>query len=47
MSGSKELDLVDLVPGDVLTLAIVPPAAEPHDRGDLGEPARNVAHQRE
>ena len=43
----KELDLVDLVPRDVLALANVAPTAEPRDDGDLGEPARRVAHQRQ
>ena len=41
------LDLVDLIPGDVLAQALVPVSAEAdHDR-DLGETAGDVAHQRE
>jgi hypothetical protein len=41
----EELDLVDLVPRDVLALADVGPAAESHDDRDLGEPARRVAYE--
>jgi hypothetical protein len=41
----QQLDLVDLVPGDVLALADVVPAAEAHDEGDLREPARRVADE--
>ena len=44
---AEELDLVDLIPRDVLALALMPPAGEPHDDRDLGEPARSVTHQRE
>src|SRR3954454_4426155 len=40
---AQELDLVDLVPGDVLALADVRAAAETHDDRHLGEPARRVA----
>ena len=40
------LDLVDLVPGDVLALALVAVPGQPDDDRDLGEPARGVAHQR-
>lgn len=42
----EELDLVDLVPRDVLALADVVRTVEPHDDRDLGEPARCVAHDR-
>ena len=41
------LDLVDLVPGDVLALADVAVAGQPDHRRDLGEPAGGVAGQRQ
>jgi hypothetical protein len=37
-AAAEELDLVDLVPGDVLALAGVSAAAQPHDERDLREP---------
>jgi hypothetical protein len=43
---AQELDLVDLIPGDVLALAHLTLPAEPHDDRDLREPTRRVAHQR-
>ena len=45
-AAAQQLDLVDLVPRDVLALAGVGPAAETHDELDLREPARRVAHER-
>ena len=41
------LDLVDLVPGDVLAQALMAVAAEPDHGRDLGEPAGDVAHERQ
>ena len=41
----EELDLVDLIPCDVLALSDVEAAAESHDDRDLREPARRVAHE--
>ena len=43
---AEMLDLVDLIPGDVLALPLVAVTGQPDDGRDLGEPARGVARQR-
>ena len=45
-AAAQQLDLVDLVPRDVLALADMGSAAETHDERHLREPARRVAHER-
>ncbi len=48
VAGAAEmLDLIDLIPGDVLALSFVAVTAQPDDGRDLGEPARGVARQRQ
>jgi hypothetical protein len=41
------LDLVDLIPGDVLALSFMPISRQADHGGDLGEPARRIPRQRQ
>src|SRR5919109_1045225 len=43
----EEIELVDLVPGDVLALSLLAISGQADDNGDLCEPAGGVPHNRQ